>query len=187
MIREARQFVSLAQKFKKPRSRRKSRKPARESRSRRKSRKPARKSRSRRESRRKRVRRSSKKKSKKMRSGVTRNLRLTNQTIRQAVRDYLAGGARKKDIVDKYGEISNWDVSNVTNMAGMFKNAISFNQPLNDWNVSNVLDMSQMFENAESFNQPLNKWNVSKVRDMNGMFMKASSFNQPFHAPWYSS
>ena len=36
---------------------------------------------------------------------------LTNQSIRYAVQEYLAGGARKKDIVDKYGEINNWDVS----------------------------------------------------------------------------
>ena len=37
----------------------------------------------------------------------------TNDTLRRAVEDYLAGGARKKDIVKKYGEINNWDVSNV--------------------------------------------------------------------------
>ena len=36
----------------------------------------------------------------------------TNDTLRRAVQDYLAGGARKERIVDKYGEISNWDVSN---------------------------------------------------------------------------
>ena len=113
-----------------------------------------------------RVRRSSKKK---MRSGVTRNLRLTNQTIHQAVRDYLGGGARKKDIVDKYGEISNWDVSNVTNMSRMFRNATSFNQPLNNWDVSNVTSMNYMFRGATSFNQPLNNWNVSNVTRMTWM------------------
>ena len=70
---------------------------------------------------------------------------LTNQSIHQAVRDYLAGGARKKDIVDKYGEINNWDVSNVTNMTQMFEYAESFNQSLNKWNVSNVENMYGMF------------------------------------------
>ena len=44
----------------------------------------------------------------------------TNDTLRRAVEDYLAGGARKKDIVKKYGEINNWDVSNVTDMSIMF-------------------------------------------------------------------
>ena len=43
----------------------------------------------------------------------------------------------------------------------MFKDARSFNQPLNNWNVSNVTDMGHMFQEATSFNQPINKWNVS--------------------------
>ena len=30
----------------------------------------------------------------------------TNKTLRRAVKDYLAGGDKKKRIVDKYGEIS---------------------------------------------------------------------------------
>ena len=38
----------------------------------------------------------------------------TNDTLRRAVQDYLAGGDRKQRIVAKYGEISNWDTSNVT-------------------------------------------------------------------------
>ena len=56
--------------------------------------------------------------------------KLTNTTIIRAVRDYLAGGARKQRVVTKYGEISNWDVSNVTNMKYMFSSETSFNQPL---------------------------------------------------------
>ena len=75
----------------------------------------------------------------------------TNDTLRRAVNDYLAGGARKEDIVDKYGEINNWDVSNVTDMALLFKDESSFNQPLNKWDVSNVTYMNRMFDGAESF------------------------------------
>ena len=141
-------------------------------------------------------------------------LALTNQSIRQAVQDYLAGGAKKKDIVDKYGEINNWDVSNVTNMhhlfypfgalrgsfnqplnnwnvsnvtnmAWMFSHASSFNQPLNNWNMSNVKSMNGMFASANSFNQPLNNWDVSNVTNMENMFDESESFNQPLHAPWY--
>ena len=80
----------------------------------------------------------------------------TNDTLRRAVQDYLAGGARKKGIVKKYGEINNWDVSNVSSMWGMFNGATSFNQSLDNWNVSNVKNMECMFEDATSFNQPLN-------------------------------
>ena len=43
-----------------------------------------------------------------------------------------------------------------------------------------------MFRDAHSFNQPLNKWNVSNVVDMNNVFEEAISFNQPLHAPWYN-
>ena len=46
--------------------------------------------------------------------------KLTNATIKRAVRDYLIGGARKQRVVTKYGDISNWDVSNVTNMEEVF-------------------------------------------------------------------
>ena len=113
----------------------------------------------------------------------------TNDTLRRAVEDYLAGGARKERIVDKYGEINNWDVSNVTYMSEMFLGAdgalnswnAKFNQPLNNWDVSNVTSMYRMFEGAGSFNQPLNKWNVSKVTNMDRMFASANSFNQPLN------
>ena len=104
--------------------------------------------------------------------------KLTNATIRRAVRDYLNGGARKQRVVTKYGDISNWDVSKeVTNMSDMFRYATSFNQPLNNWNVSNVKYMGAMFQGARSFNQPLNKWNVSNVNLMSEMFYGAESWN----------
>ena len=75
--------------------------------------------------------------------------KLTNATIKRAVRDYLNGGARKQRVVTKYGEISNWDVSNdVTDMNRMFSfyPATSFNQPLNKWNVSKSSSKSDEYE-----------------------------------------
>ena len=56
-------------------------------------------------------------------------------------------------VVHKYGEINNWDVSNVTDMSIMFSSeeATFFNQPLNKWNVSNVTNIRGMFA------QPLSK------------------------------
>ena len=92
----------------------------------------------------------------------------TNATLRRAVQDYLAGGARKEDIVKKYGEINNWDVSKVTDMKEMFSfplnGAHTFNQPLNNWNVSNVMDMSRMFEGAESFKGPCGMEHTIHIR-----------------------
>ena len=56
----------------------------------------------------------------------------TNATLRRAVKDYLAGGSRKEDIVKKYGEINNWDTSRVTNMARMFQNAPWYHEESED-------------------------------------------------------
>ena len=74
-------------------------------------------------------------------------------------------------------DISAWDVSAVTSMAGMFFQS-AFNQPLNNWNVSKVTDMKYMFLQASAFNQPLDEWDVSRVTDMRYMFFHASAFNQ---------
>ena len=78
--------------------------------------------------------------------------KLTNVTLIHAVKDYLKGNSRSRMyVVHKYGEINNWDVSNVTDMALLFKDESSFNQPLNKWDVSNVTYMRSMFDGAESF------------------------------------
>ena len=67
-------------------------------------------------------------------------------------------------------DISNWNVTNVKNMEGLFMNLQYFNQPLNDWDVSNVENMSNMFAGCMFFVQPLDKWNTSKVTNMSRMF-----------------
>lgn len=74
------------------------------------------------------------------------------------------------------GDISKWDVSNVTNMEGMFYKNKVFNCDLMDWDVSNVKDMSWMFSYAESFNGNISGWMVDNVENMRGMFCKAVSF-----------
>ena len=75
-------------------------------------------------------------------------------------------------------DISNWNVSSVTNMYRMFRSASSFNQPIGVWNVSNVTDMSSMFDNTIIFNQDIGSWDVSSVGNMQDMFKYASAFNQ---------
>ena len=75
--------------------------------------------------------------------------------------------------------ISSWDVSNVTNMADMFRFAEDFNQPIGNWDVSNVTNMADMFHFADDFNQPIEDWDVSNVTNMRQMFLDAYDFNQP--------
>ena len=68
-------------------------------------------------------------------------------------------------------DLTSWDVSNVTSMAGMFHRASSFNHDISVWNVSNVTNMYMMFAEASSFDQDLRDWNVAKVNNMMEMFV----------------
>lgn len=79
--------------------------------------------------------------------------------------------------------IESWDVSKVKNMGAMFREAFSFNQPLNKWNVANVEDIGSMFAFALSFNQNLQSWNLKSLKFapiniLQWAFYKALSFNQ---------
>eukprot|EP00439_Symbiodinium_sp_Y106_P080847 s26_g19.t1 len=76
-----------------------------------------------------------------------------------------------------WGPSSEWDVSAVSNMSGLFEDLASFNEEIQPWNTSRVADMSHMFRNAFSFNQPIDMWDTSAVRDMSHMFHQAFSFN----------
>ena len=73
-------------------------------------------------------------------------------------------------------DVSNWNVSNVTNMEGLFNNCKKFNCDLSKWDVSNVKDMSYMFYNCGNFDCDLSNWNVSKVTNMYTMFEGCSKF-----------
>ncbi|MDR9418276.1 BspA family leucine-rich repeat surface protein [Gracilimonas sp.] len=75
------------------------------------------------------------------------------------------------------GDLSNWDVSNVTTMRGAFSGASSFNGNISTWDVSSVEDLGGMFNLAESFNRDLSNWDVSSVTNMERTFYGASSFN----------
>ena len=75
-------------------------------------------------------------------------------------------------------DISNWDVSNVANMEGMFGDATSFNGDISSWNVGNVANIGYMFGNATSFNGDISNWNVGNVSNMNSMFYDAIAFNR---------
>jgi len=67
-------------------------------------------------------------------------------------------------------DMSGWDVSNITNMEGLFWGRKYFNQDIGKWDVSNVTNMSSMFKWARSFNQDISGWDVSNVTNMSYMF-----------------
>jgi surface protein len=75
--------------------------------------------------------------------------------------------------------IGHWNVSSVTNMQGAFYSATSFNQPIGGWDVSSVAIMLSMLNTATSFNQPIGNWDMSSVTNTGFMFNGATAFNQP--------
>jgi surface protein len=71
-----------------------------------------------------------------------------------------------------------WDTSNVEDMHYLFLRSTSFNGDISNWDVSKVTDMYGVFDDAESFNQDIGGWNTSNVVDMGAMFYGATAFNQ---------
>jgi len=65
-------------------------------------------------------------------------------------------------------DISNWDVSNVTNMKFLFAGTDAFNQDISSWDVSSVTSMESMFTQAVSFDQNLGDWDIQKVEIFDG-------------------
>ncbi|BAV94773.1 BspA family leucine-rich repeat surface protein [Ichthyobacterium seriolicida] len=62
------------------------------------------------------------------------------------------------------GDVSNWDVSKVTDMSYMFSGCRSFTgKGLKTWDVSNVTNMQFMFSLATNLTEDLSGWNVNKV------------------------
>ena len=107
-----------------------------------------------------------------------KTLKFNNETLRKAITEW---GEDKKNTIKKYGHISSWDTSEVTDMYQLFKDAKKFNDDISSWNTAQVTNMSYMFSGASSFNQNIGSWNTAKVTDMGFMFQNflgTSKFNQ---------
>ena len=102
------------------------------------------------------------------------NLNVTNTDFTRIVTTLVTDMSYKFSNVEDFNQdISQWDVSNVVNMEGMFSES-NFNQEIGNWNVSQVVNMGGMFMNLQvdrtfPFNQDLSSWDVSNVTYMGSL------------------
>jgi surface protein len=113
---------------------------------------------------------------------------LTDKNIRKVIHSYFSEDATLNlKTRSQYGNISNWDVSNVTDMMSkLFLSYENFNEDISNWDVSNVTHMNGLFCGALTFNQDISGWNVRKVEFMHRMFMNAELFNYDVIGAWRS-
>jgi surface protein len=101
--------------------------------------------------------------------------RLTDENFSQAIALWFEN---KEECKWRFGHISDWKTSRVTNMRGAFNERSNFDEDIGQWDVSNVTNMECMFWGASQFNQDIGQWDVGSVTNMVGMFWGASQFNQ---------
>ena len=110
----------------------------------------------------------------------------TNATLRDAVARFFQD---KGTAESTYGPMKCWDVSEVTDMEGLFNERVdmsvtertaqqAFNEPIEFWVVDKVTNMKDMFRFCTKFRQRLQAWDPRRVTSMEGMFVQAVSFNQ---------
>ena len=76
----------------------------------------------------------------------------------------------------QFGDISNFDASNITRTQNMFRDCPLFNLDVSGWNTPSVSSGSSMFRDALAFNQDLSSWNVTSLQTAAG-FLQNSSFS----------
>ena len=67
---------------------------------------------------------------------------LNDENIKEVVDLWIK---KRKECIFKFGHISNWNTSQITNMSYLFHLKDDFNEDLSRWDVSNVITMSAMF------------------------------------------
>ena len=83
-------------------------------------------------------------------------------------------------------DVSNWDVSNVTDMYCMFDSCLSLESiDVSKWDVRHVKNMSGMFYRCESLESiDVSNWDVSNVKDMHSMFEGCESLESIDVSNW---
>ena len=103
----------------------------------------------------------------------------TNSELVTAVNEWISNST---NATAKYGNINNWNTSEVTSMDSLFRNKNTFNSNISNWNTAKVTNMRNMFRGTP-FNQNISSWNVSngyRYRRYVGL-LRTNNFNQPLN------
>jgi hypothetical protein len=74
--------------------------------------------------------------------------RLTDENFKQTIALWFEN---KEECKFRFGHISDWNTSRVTNMEAAFFFRDRFNEDIGQWYVSSVTNMRQMFDGAASY------------------------------------
>ena len=75
-------------------------------------------------------------------------------------------------------DVSEWNMSRVTNISYLFAGCKNFNCDLSKWDVSYVTDMTRTFLKCESFiGKGLSNWNIEEVEHVISMFCGCKNFD----------
>jgi hypothetical protein len=108
--------------------------------------------------------------------------------------------AKLQDLIKNKKDVRNVNVSEITDMSGLFQQQLDFAQDISGWDTSNihvqryhisgwdissVTNMSHMFEDAVAFDRNIN-WDTSSVTNMIVMFKGAVTFDRDL-STWNTS
>ncbi|CAB9508991.1 domain protein [Seminavis robusta] len=82
--------------------------------------------------------------------------------------------------VDFAADLSNWDVSSVTEMGivggGIFRGSKNFQADVSGWDISRVSDIGEAFAKTENFTSDVSSWNMPSLQNMIGTFEASKNF-----------
>lgn len=109
----------------------------------------------------------------------------TKIELHKAIIDYFKDITTRDNVIDTYGNISDWNTSRINDMSSIFNNIMPLVKDIKEnkliqlnWDTSDVTNMNGMFSYCY-LNFKINFTNTRKVTDMSYMFNEAPNFNQP--------
>jgi surface protein len=100
--------------------------------------------------------------------------RLTDDNFQQAIALWFEN---KQECKFRFGHISDWNTSRVTNMERAFFRRSDFNEDIGQWNVGNVTNMRNLFFRASQFNQDRNESIQRRSQSVGGQQREVNGIN----------